>query len=89
MIKVYKFSAEWCNPCAEMARQLTENPVKIDGVKMESVDVDDEPRLADLFNIQALPAIVITKDDVEISRHTGFMTPDQLRTFIQTSINEQ
>ncbi|MBO7166299.1 MAG: thioredoxin [Kiritimatiellae bacterium] len=57
------FNAEWCGPCKMMGAILEQQVApKVDGVKIVSVNVDQSPRTAALYQIQSIPTLIFVKD---------------------------
>jgi thioredoxin 1 len=57
------FNAEWCGPCKMMGAILAQQVApKVDGVKIVSVNVDQSPRTAALYQIQSIPTLIFVKD---------------------------
>lgn len=55
---VVDFWAPWCGPCRMMA-PIVEDAAKIHkDVKFVSVDIDEEPELAQKYGIQSIPSFV-------------------------------
>lgn len=85
-----KFSASWCGPCQQLAEMLKNDPIEIPDVAIKTVDVDEEERLADAFDIQGVPAMVLVKDGhVELGRLTGLVPREEIVEFIKSKINEE
>lgn len=73
------FHADWCAPCR------AQGPV-VDALAAESldalvakVDVEAEPTLAQLFDIRALPTLILFRNGKIAKRFTGLTSRDALR----------
>ncbi|GMT45712.1 MAG: thiol reductase thioredoxin [bacterium] len=56
---VIDFYAVWCGPCKRLAPIIDEMAKKYDGkVKFYKVDVDKESKLASVFRIRSIPAVL-------------------------------
>ena len=57
------FYADWCGPCKMMAPVVEKLAEKYEGkVKVGKVNSDDEPELAQMFQVMSIPNFVIIKD---------------------------
>lgn len=71
MIKVIKFSGEWCGPCKLLAPIFEQVKSTVDGVIFQDVDVDAESALAIQYKVRGVPTIIIEKNGQEVKRITG------------------
>lgn len=66
------FWATWCGPCRMQAPILDAFEAEMGSeVKVGKVDVDEEPGIAQRFNIFSIPTIIVFKDGKEIARTVG------------------
>lgn len=77
-----KFTADWCMPCKAMDQTTWRDEkvvawVKDHGVAIQ-VDVDKEPKVAQKYQVSAMPTMVMLRGGKEIARKTGYM--DATRT---------
>ena len=80
MTKLIKFGAEWCNPCKALAPILTE-------IETVEYDVDETPiEVLQQYKIRNIPVLVIEKDGVEIWRHVGTISKEDLESKIKEYI---
>lgn len=77
------FFAYWCGPCMRMKPSIEklEKELKSD-VEILSIDVDVEQRLAQQYQISAMPTLVLFKNNQEVNRVVGYQSEEQLRNLI-------
>jgi thioredoxin 1 len=80
-MKVYRFSATWCQPCQHLARQL-----ELLGVVLPAIDVDTrEARpLLDRFGVRSVPTIVLEYEGGAFDKFTGASISEELKTALKT-----
>ena len=83
---VVDFFADWCGPCKAMAPALEEVAGELAGkVKIAKLDVDKNPQTTKLYQIQAMPTLILFKDGEIALRHTGALAQ---KTKLEAWINE-
>ena len=78
MLRVLKFSAEWCQPCKMLKPIVEKASAQLPDVEFVSIDVDLEPDLATKMKVRAVPTMVFLKDDVVVKELVGLTTLDNL-----------
>ena len=81
-MKILRFTASWCEPCKALSKTIdridTEVPIQV-------IDIDDQPELAEHFNIRSVPTLVkIDEDKKEVERTVGMATQSDLDKFINS-----
>jgi thioredoxin 1 len=84
MLKVIKFSGEWCGPCKLLAPIFNQVKSEVSGVSFQEVDVDAESSLAIQYKVRGVPTIVIEKDGQEVKRIVGGTTQAALTSTINS-----
>jgi thioredoxin 1 len=73
------FWATWCMPCKAMAPIIDEIANQTKGkVKIGKVDVDANGDLANRFNVQGIPNIIIFKNGVPVENLVGIQSKETL-----------
>ncbi|HCR16210.1 MAG TPA: thioredoxin, partial [Candidatus Latescibacteria bacterium] len=71
--------AEWCGPCKQIAPIVDELAEEYHGrVKVGTVDVDSEQKIAADFGIRSIPTLLIFKDGKQADQIVGAVPKNQL-----------
>ncbi|SET49114.1 thioredoxin 1 [Salinibacillus kushneri] len=57
---------------------------QLDTVDFYYVDVDESSDLAQKFEVQSIPTMVLVKDGEEVNRSVGFIPEEQVTEFAQS-----
>jgi thioredoxin 1 len=81
---VVDFWAEWCGPCKLIAPVLEEiADDKAGKLKVAKLNVDDNPRTAQRFQVMSIPTLLIFKDGEPASRIVGARPKGQILAEIE------
>lgn len=56
------FWASWCGPCRMVSPLVDEISEERDDILVGKVNVDEEPELAQMFNIMSIPTLLVFKN---------------------------
>ena len=71
-IKLIDFTAKWCGPCRTMKPVLDLLAQEYAGrLEIVAIDVDDEPHLAQQYNVRSMPTFVLEREGHEVGRVVG------------------
>jgi thioredoxin 2 len=79
--------AVWCGPCRMVTPALETVATELAGrVKLVKVNVDQAPKLAQRFTIQAVPTLMLMKDGQVIARQAGAAPAAALRKWVEDAL---
>ncbi|MBK7129203.1 MAG: thioredoxin fold domain-containing protein [Crocinitomicaceae bacterium] len=79
------FHTQWCMPCRKMAPVIDSLETEFNGkAGVIRVDVDASKELGEKYNVAGVPVFVIFKDGVEVWRHSGIISSEELRKKLNT-----
>lgn len=81
---VVDFYADWCGPCKAISPILEEIAKEYAGeLYIYKINVDNDPSIADAFNIQAIPTLLFIPMEGRYTVKTGGMPKEELINIIQ------
>jgi thioredoxin 2 len=82
--------APWCGPCKMIEPVLHELArTRAGELKVVRVNVDDEPAIAERFQVRGIPLLVLMRDGREVDRLTGAAPKPQLEAWLQERLAAQ
>ena len=78
------FNADWCGPCQAQKPALEAlEATEADGrYKIASINIDNEPALAEQFEISSIPCLILIKNGKEQSRKIGLQSEGALKRML-------
>jgi thiol-disulfide isomerase/thioredoxin len=68
---ILKFSASWCGPCRVIAPYVETLAKKYPSICFLSIDVDESPDIAQMYNVTAMPTFISLVSGIPLSTHSG------------------
>ena len=72
------FYADWCGPCKMIAPTVHAIAEEHGEYLVGKVNVDDDPEIAQAFDIVSIPTLVVMKDGKVVNTAVGVRTKDQI-----------
>ncbi len=76
------FNASWCGPCQMLKPIIEAVAAENNQVKIVSVNVDNEPELAEQYNVSSIPCLVLFNKGSEIKRNIGLVSQSAINDMI-------
>ena len=74
--------ATWCGPCKMLSPIFDELAEEVKEVTFYKLDVDENPKMSEEYQIMTIPTILIFEDGKLVSQTSGFMTKDMVLELI-------
>ena len=65
------FFAEWCGPCRMVGPIIEEIAAEREDVLVCKINVDEQPELAQKFNVYSIPTLVVMRGGQIVRQETG------------------
>jgi putative thioredoxin len=81
--------APWCGPCKTLGPMLESAVAATNGgVELAKVNVDENPRIAQSFAVQSIPAVFAIRDGKVADQFVGAVPEQQVLAFVQKLLPE-
>lgn len=88
-ITLVDFYATWCGPCRMISPFIEEIDEEYNGkIKVAKVDVDECGEVAARYGINAIPALLIFKDNELAKTNVGFIPKEDIAKLIEEVLSE-
>ena len=78
------FWATWCGPCRMLSPIIAEIAEEYEGkAKICKVNVDEEPELANAFQVQSIPMVVVMKNGKVVNTAIGYRPKEQIESLLK------
>jgi thioredoxin 1 len=83
-LAIVDFWSEGCVPCKQLTRVLTQIAAEIpQSVRIGTVKVNDNPQLAERFDVRAAPTLLFFKDGALVETRTGVDRRQVLKKLVE------
>ncbi len=77
------FWAVWCGPCRMMAPTVEQIAEENPDLLVGKINVDEEPELAQAFQISSIPTLVALKDGAVVGQTVGVQSKEKVLALVQ------
>lgn len=81
------FYADWCGPCKMLSPVLEQINNEDDEVKVIKVNIDDSAFLANYYQVQSIPTLVLLKNGEFLHKMIGFKPKKVIEELIERGKN--
>ena len=86
---VIDFWAPWCGPCRQLGPALEKAVAAAGGaVRLAKVNIDENPRIAQQFRVQSIPAVFVVDQGQPFQGFTGALPDSQVKAFVDRLVTE-
>lgn len=87
VVAVVEFWASWCNPCRMIEPVVRQLAAEFEGrAVVTQVDTDQNRELANRFEINAVPTILVLRGGEPFERFIGLTTYDRIAEAVESAI---
>ena len=81
------FHTLWCMPCRKISPIIDELKEEyLSSAQILRIDIDNSELLAESFEINTVPTLILFKDSKEIWRHTGLISKEELTQLLDSHL---
>ena len=86
---VLDFWASWCGPCKMMDPIFREAAVERPDVVFGKVNVDEEPKLAQKYEVRAIPTLLVIVDGKVVKTSVGLLKKEALLQLLDEVVKKK
>lgn len=72
------FYADWCGPCQMMSPTIEEISNEREDIVVGKINVDNEPKLAQMFQVMSIPMFAVVKEGKLTNTSVGYRPKDEI-----------
>lgn len=77
------FWATWCGPCRMLSPIVDDVAATHPELKVGKVNIDEQPDLANQFNVMSIPTLIVFKDGQKINESVGLVAKEKIEELIK------
>ncbi len=79
------FWASWCGPCKMLSPIVEGLANELTDVKICKINVDEQPELAQKFQVMTIPTLILFKGGEKVNSSVGFQSKSDILDMLQRS----
>lgn len=72
------FWAAWCGPCRMVSPVIDEIAEERTDIKVGKINVDEQPELAEVFQVMSIPTLAVMKEGKVVNKSMGARPKSQI-----------
>lgn len=77
------FWATWCGPCRMLSPIVNDVAATHPELKVGKVNIDEQPDLANQFNVMSIPTLIVFKDGQKVNESVGLVAKEKIEELIK------
>ena len=77
------FWATWCGPCRMLSPIVDDVAATHPELKVGKVNIDEQPDLANQFNVMSIPTLIVFKDGQKVNESVGLVAKAKIDELIK------
>ena len=77
------FWAPWCGPCRMVLPIIEEIAEENEDIKVVKINVDEDPELANQFDVMTIPTLYVFKNGQAVNHRSGAMPKEQILAMVK------
>lgn len=77
------FWATWCGPCRMLSPIFDDVAATHPELKVGKVNIDEQPDLANQFNVMSIPTLIVFKDGQKVNESVGLVAKEKIEELIK------
>ena len=77
------FWATWCGPCRMLSPIVDYVAAAHPELKVGKVNIDEQPDLANQFNVMSIPTLIVFKDGQKVNESVGLIAKEKIEELIK------
>ena len=76
------FWASWCGPCKMLSPIIDEFAAERSDIKVCKINIDEQPELANRFQIMSIPTLIVIKHGKAVNQTSGARPKNQILSML-------